>query len=253
MPAMQMISTRRHTVGAVTLPVVEIFGPTIQGEGPDAGRPAYFVRFGGCDYRCTWCDSMHAVDPAKVRQNAESLTAGQIVQRLGELPSGPNLVVLSGGNPALLDLHVLVLALKRDGMQVAVETQGSRWHDWLADVDRLVISPKPPSSGMAGPDELAALQTFMGNVTSASVPALKIVVFDQADLDWAATQHGAYPQLPLFLSAGTDVCLPEEETLARLRDRYRWLCETVASRADLRAARVLPQLHVVAWGTAKGV
>jgi len=245
--------TRRHTVGAVTLPVVEIFGPTVQGEGPDAGRPAYFVRFGGCDYRCTWCDSMHAVDPAEVRENAERLTAEQIVQRLGELPSGPDLVVLSGGNPALLDLHALVLALKQDGMRVAVETQGSRWRDWLADVDRLVISPKPPSSGMAGPDELVALQTFMGNVTSASAPALKIVVFDQADLDWAATRHHDHPQLPLFLSAGTDVGLPEEETLARLRERYRWLCETVARRADLRAASVLPQLHVVAWGTAKGV
>lgn len=245
--------TRRHTVGAVTLPVVEIFGPTVQGEGPDAGRPAYFVRFGGCDYRCTWCDSMHAVDPAEVRENAERLTAEQIVQQLRELPSGPDFVVLSGGNPALLDLHALVLALKQDGMRVAVETQGSRWRDWLSEVDRLVISPKPPSSGMAGPDELVALQTFMDNVTSASTPALKIVVFDQTDLDWAAARHCDHPHLPLFLSTGTDIGLPEEETLARLRERYRWLCETVARRVDLRAASVLPQLHVIAWGTAKGV
>ena len=47
--------------------VVETFGPTIQGEGPYAGRVCHFVRFGGCDYRCTWCDSMHAVDPGLVR------------------------------------------------------------------------------------------------------------------------------------------------------------------------------------------
>lgn len=245
--------TRQHAVGAVTLPVVEIFGPTIQGEGPDAGVPAYFVRFGGCDYRCVWCDSMHAVDPAEVRENAERLTAEQIVQRLGELPSGPDLVVLSGGNPALLDLSALVLALKQDGMRVAVETQGSRWRDWLSDVDRLVISPKPPSSGMAGPGEMEAFQAFMSNVGDAPGPVLKIVVFDQSDLDWAAAQHCDHPQLPLFLSAGTDVGLPEEETLTRLRERYRWLCATVARRADLRTASVLPQLHVIAWGTAKGV
>ncbi|HEV7939070.1 MAG TPA: 7-carboxy-7-deazaguanine synthase QueE [Solirubrobacteraceae bacterium] len=245
--------TRRHTAGAVTLPVVEIFGPTIQGEGPDAGVPAYFVRFGGCDYRCIWCDSMHAVDPVEVRSNAERLTAEQIIQRVTELPPGPDLVVLSGGNPALLDLGALVLALRREGKRVAVETQGSRWCAWLADVDRLVISPKPPSSGMAGPDELIALRAFLGNVTSASTPALKIVIFDQADLDWAATCHSNYPQLPLFLSAGTDIGLPEEKTLTRLRERYRWLCETVSRRADLRAASVLPQLHVIAWGTARGV
>lgn len=253
MLATPVAPTGRHSVGAVTLPVVEIFGPTVQGEGPDAGMPAYFVRFGGCDYRCSWCDSMHAVDPAEVRANSERLTEEQIVQRVTKLPPGPDLVVLSGGNPVLLELGTLGLALKRHGMRVAVETQGSRWRDWLADVDRLVISPKPPSSGMAGPELLAALQVFMGNLTSASSPAMKIVVFDQADLDWAAARHCDYPQLPLFLSAGTDVGLPEGKTLTRLRDRYRWLCETVAMRTDLSTAIVLPQLHVIAWGTAKGV
>ncbi|HTC60863.1 MAG TPA: 7-carboxy-7-deazaguanine synthase QueE [Solirubrobacteraceae bacterium] len=245
--------TRQHTAGAVRLPVIEIFGPTIQGEGPDAGVPAYFVRFGGCDYRCTWCDSMHAVDPAKVRANAARLTADQIVQQLGELGDGPGLVVLSGGNPALLDLGALALALKQDGRRVAVETQGSRWRDWLADVDRLVISPKPPSSGMAGAEELGTLEAFMSKVTFASAPALKIVVFDQTDLEWAVARHRDYPRFPLFLSVGTDVGLGEEETLGRLRERYRWLCETVARWPDLRDAHVQPQLHVIAWGTATGV
>lgn len=245
--------TRRHAVGAVALPVVEIFGPTIQGEGPDAGAPAYFVRFGGCDYRCTWCDSMHAVDPAEVRANAERLTAEQVVRHVAELPAGPDLVVLSGGNPALLDLEALVLALRRGGKRVAIETQGSRWRAWLADVDRLVISPKPPSSGMAGPGEMDAFQAFMSNVTPPSAPVLKVVIFDQADLEWAAARHSDHPRLPLYLSAGTDVGLGEDETLCRLRERYRWLCEAVAVRPDLSDARVQPQLHVIAWGTAKGV
>jgi 7-carboxy-7-deazaguanine synthase len=245
-------ATRQPTAGIVTLPVVEIFGPTIQGEGPEAGVPAHFVRFGGCDYRCNWCDSMHAVDPAEVRENAERLTVEQVVQRLGELPVGPELIVLSGGNPALLDLGALVLALQRDGRRVAVETQGSRWREWLADVDRLVISPKPPSSGMAGPGKMDALRAFMANVTPSSAAVLKIVVFDQADLDWAAARHHEH-HLPLFLSAGTDVGLGDDETLVRLRERYRWLCETVARRPDLSKAHVMAQLHVIAWGTAQGV
>jgi 7-carboxy-7-deazaguanine synthase len=234
-------------------PVVEIFGPTIQGEGPDAGAPAHFVRFGGCDYRCTWCDSMHAVDPDEVRANAERLTAGQIVRRVCELPSGPDLVVISGGNPALFELGTLVVALKQTGRRVAVETQGSRWRNWLADVDRLVISPKPPSSGMAGPEAIAALQAFIDNAPVGCAPVLKIVIFDQADLEWAAARHRDHPGLPLFLSTGTDVGLSDDETVSRLRERYSWLCETVARRSDLRAASVLPQLHVIAWGTVKGV
>ena len=44
--------------------VNEIFGPTIQGEGALIGQPTIFVRTGGCDYRCSWCDTLHAVDSA---------------------------------------------------------------------------------------------------------------------------------------------------------------------------------------------
>lgn len=55
---------------AKTLPVIEIFGPTVQGEGAEAGVPTHFLRLGGCDYRCAWCDTMYAVDPATVRASA---------------------------------------------------------------------------------------------------------------------------------------------------------------------------------------
>src|SRR6478752_6895841 len=127
-----------HKVAAETdrarsaaLPVIEIFGPTVQGEGPDMGRPAYFVRFGGCDFRCTWCDSMHAVEPALVRASATAMSAPEIADRLGALEAGP-----------------LVDILHESGYEVAVETQGSRWREWLGGVDRLVVSPKGPSSGM---------------------------------------------------------------------------------------------------------
>jgi 7-carboxy-7-deazaguanine synthase len=253
MLAVPATETAQRTAGVLKLPVVEIFGPTIQGEGPDAGVPAYFVRFGGCDYRCTWCDSMHAVEPSEVRTHAKRLAVDQITQRLRDLDEGPEMVVLSGGNPALLELGGLVLALKQSGKKVAVETQGSRWRDWLAGVDRLVISPKPPSSDMAGPKALDELRAFMSHVAPTTAPALKIVIFDQTDLEWAVERHHEHLGLPLFLSAGTDVGLPDTDTLDRLRDRYRWLCETVAARLDLRLAHVLPQLHVIAWGTAKGV
>ena len=57
-----------------THPVIEVFGPTIQGEGAEAGLPTHFVRFGGCDYRCSWCDTMYAVDPAVLWATAERLS-----------------------------------------------------------------------------------------------------------------------------------------------------------------------------------
>lgn len=236
-------------------PVVELFGPTVQGEGPEAGRPAYFVRFGGCDWRCSWCDSPHAVDPIQIRALARQLGAGEIVAELEGLLAGPDLVVLSGGNPALLQLGELVDRLQSAKLRVALETQGSVWRDWLAQVDRLVISPKPPSSGMHTPQTTVQFEHFMGALaaTQQHNAVLKIVVFDGGDLDFACEVHAAHPQLELHLSAGTDIGLAEHETIAKLRARYRWLCEAVADRPVMRRAYVRPQLHVIAWGTARGV
>jgi 7-carboxy-7-deazaguanine synthase len=232
-------------------PVVEIFGPTVQGEGPDAGRPAYFVRFGGCDYRCSWCDSMYAVDPDQVKAEARRLTAEEIVAELCALEEGPRMVVLTGGNPAMFELADLVGALQERGFDCAVETQGSLWRDWLALVNRLVVSPKGPSSGMDTERHRDQFREFMELAPRPSA-VLKVVVFDEADFGWAERLADAYPDLPFFVSAGTDVDAGDA-TLLKLTDRFRWLCEATARSRSLSRARVLPQLHVLAWGTARGV
>jgi 7-carboxy-7-deazaguanine synthase len=237
-----------------TFPVIEIFGPTVQGEGPDTGRPAYFVRFGGCDFRCSWCDSMHAVDPSQVRATAEHLEPGDILANIRQLHSGPDLVVLSGGNPALLDLGPLVTLLHDADFDVAVETQGSRWKSWLAEADLLVVSPKGPSSGMDSPEHRGAFTRFLRLADEHGAhPTLKAVIFTDADLEHARWLAQTWPSLPLHLSTGTDVGLSDDETLARLMDRLRWLSETVSSDPVLRRARVGAQLHVLAWGTRRGV
>ena len=84
---------------AKTFPIIEIFGPTIQGEGAEAGLPTHFVRLGGCDYRCSWCDTMYAVDPVVVRRDSTWLSAEQIIEALTRLPGSPRWVSISGGNP----------------------------------------------------------------------------------------------------------------------------------------------------------
>jgi len=249
-------------------PVIEVFGPTVQGEGAEAGLPCYFIRFGGCDYRCKWCDSMYAVEPAEVRANAQSLGVADLISLLTGLEGNPEWIVLSGGNPALLELGTLVHNLQVAEFKVAVETQGSRWRPWLAGVDRLTVSPKPPSSGMATAGHALALSRFLTAANDAGVePALKIVVADAEDLEWAKGILTTYRAAEKHLS----VCTPQPgeghwestaalehqppESILRLEvaDRYRWLCEQVAADPDLAGVRVLPQLHVIAWGSARGV
>lgn len=233
------------------IPVAEIFGPTIQGEGLDAGLPCYFVRTGGCDFSCSWCDSLHAVLPERVRNLGRSDEIA-IIARLVELGLEPgDMVVLSGGNPALHDLFALVDRLHAFGVKVSVETQGTRWKPWLNDVDTLIVSPKPPSSGMAQTPQ--DVFDFFACVDLTSNVAIKVVVGDDADYEFAAAVHARLPGVPFFMSvlndAGSDV---DGFSLAGVLARYRWLCEKVAADKRMQRARVMPQLHTLAWGSEMG-
>jgi len=239
-----------------TFPVMEIFGPVVQGEGPVAGQVTHFVRFGLCDYRCSWCDSMFAVEPKEVKLHGRRLSNLEIELELSTLPRAP-WVTFSGGNPALHDLETLVSDIQNAGVNVCVETQGSKWRDWLSMVAMLVVSPKPPSSGMATDEHREETDRFMAEADR-SQPlnrrAIKIVVFDEDDLTWADAFMIEYPWPHLYLSVGTDPPHEHEtllETRDRVCDRYRWLCERVPYLAS--RVTVLPQLHVLAYGHQRGV
>lgn len=250
---MSILAPPRSRRGVKTFPVIEIFGPTIQGEGAEAGVATHFVRLGGCDYRCSWCDTMYAVDPAQVRATAERLRADEILLRLEQLSGRPAWVTLSGGNPALHYLAHLISSLHAVGYLVAAETQGSVWRPWLTELDRLTISPKPPSSGMVSRRHDEQFARFMERAEPIAARCiLKVVCFDERDLAWAKERAARYPNLPLFLSAGTPVPAPPDIRRA-VGERYRWLCEAVAADRELASARVLPQLHVIAWEAATGV
>jgi 7-carboxy-7-deazaguanine synthase len=238
-----------------TFPVVETFGPTIQGEGPDAGLAATFIRLGGCDFRCSWCDSMYAVDPAQVR-DATRMTTNELFLEIAGTLAQIDVVVLSGGNPALHECGDLVDLIHDAGARVSIETQGTVWRPWLADTDLIVISPKGPSSGMNTIHHRAQSHAFMRAAARANASlALKFVIFDSDDFRFAETFTADHPGIPLYLSAGTPQYdpMPNVDVLRRaILERYRWLCETLAHHPALVHARVLPQLHVLAWGAERG-
>ena len=131
---------------ARTFPIIEIFGPVLQGEGRMIGAQTLFVRTGYCDFRCVWCDTLYAVEPEQVQAGAEWLTVEAIAARLDALSRHTPWVTLSGGNPAIHELAALVARLHADVRKVAVETQGTVYRPWIADCDVVTVSPKPPSS-----------------------------------------------------------------------------------------------------------
>jgi 7-carboxy-7-deazaguanine synthase len=228
--------------------ISEIFGPTIQGEGAAIGVPTVFVRTAGCDFRCAWCDTLHAVDRS-YRSGWLEMTPRQIMDKIESLSQGkPLLITLSGGNPATQDLSELIFLGKAKGYRFSMETQGSVSAPWFADLDMITFSPKPPSSKMRfRPERFEACLKVSGD----SQKSLKIVVASDEDLRWAEQMKEHYPQLPLYLQP-CNPFLEEEPDQHQLAANMRKLVDKVMERGWYNVT-VLPQLHVYLWGNAQGV
>ena len=144
-----------------SLPVMESFY-TIQGEGFHQGRAAFFIRLGGCDVGCVWCDVKESWDASK----HPLVEVSNLIQQAKEFPG--RLVVITGGEPLLHDLNHLTASLKEAGFETNIETSGSsplsgKW-DWIC------LSPKKFKAPLP---EIALLAN-----------ELKVIVFNNSDFAW---------------------------------------------------------------------
>lgn len=251
-------------------PINEIYlKRTIQGEGPLVGVPTKFVRVAGCDFdHCSWCDTLYAVNPRHPGWSKKMMTAMEIGFALNE-GDFVNLITISGGNPALfVDYELLDTLLNRFGFHCAMETQGSKALAPMAlkhpALKYLVISPKPPSSGMSDrmdPEIVSQMVSYRnGNHLDTY---LKYVIFTKQDLEWVerfdkslgvrATEH--------CLSVGTSVerFLSDEELLEDTIKSTKWLVDVTGEQRNENDVnyfynwRILPQLHTMLWGRKRGV
>ncbi|ODP26853.1 7-carboxy-7-deazaguanine synthase [Paenibacillus nuruki] len=269
-------SEHPHTPKIAPIPVLEIFGPTVQGEGMVIGQKTMFVRTAGCDYRCSWCDSAFTWD-GSAKDQIMRLSAEEVYAQLFDIGGDRfNHVTISGGNPALLpQLGQLVQLLSEKGIRTAVETQGSKWQDWLTDINEVTISPKPPSSGMTTNFEVLddiirrlehnqisrytaqaqeAPLSYAGTSQFAHSFSLKVVIFDEQDLAYAEKVHLRYPNVLLYLQTGNpDVTSADDQIAASLLKRYEWLIDQAMDMPAFNDARILPQLHTLVWGNKRGV
>jgi 7-carboxy-7-deazaguanine synthase len=240
------------------------------------GRPTVFVRLGGCDYRCSWCDSLHAVLPEH-RHKWTQMPPEDVLMDVCRLTGDqPILITLSGGNPALQNgCEELIRLGHQQGFTFTMETQGSIIHDWMAQLDHLCISPKPPSSGMTTNwstlGELLGMRSLSG-LSYRYRPKdtiLKVVVFTgnafKKDFEYAAQVHelAVHYDVPLYLQVGNDdVTVREGVSLGNFAALDRQRGELLSSLKVLAEkvleqgwydTRVLPQLHCLIWGNRLGV
>jgi len=136
---------------------------TIQGEGYYQGHAAYFVRLGGCDVGCVWCDVKESWDAS-----AHPLVSiEEIVKRVKS--SGSEIVVITGGEPAMYDLTLLTGELKKAGLRTNIETSGAykltgTW-DWVCFSPKKFKAPDPSVYAHAN--------------------ELKVIVYNKSDFNWA--------------------------------------------------------------------
>jgi 7-carboxy-7-deazaguanine synthase len=136
---------------------------TLQGEGAYQGKAAYFIRLGGCDVGCVWCDVKDSWDA-----NKHPLVAiDTIVQAILSTPA--KMAVITGGEPLMHDLTLLTKALQENGIQTNIETSGA--HPMSGHWDWICLSPKKFK---------APLQK---NILLAN--ELKVVIYNKTDFDWA--------------------------------------------------------------------
>ncbi|HEY6956132.1 MAG TPA: 7-carboxy-7-deazaguanine synthase QueE [Flavisolibacter sp.] len=145
-----------------TLPVMEHFY-TLQGEGFHQGKAAYFIRLGGCDVGCVWCDVKDSWDSGKHPLHSIESLVSEVKKHEGDI------VVITGGEPLMHDLTFLTDQLHNAGLRTHIETSGSsplsgHW-DWIT------LSPKKFKEPL--PEILP------------HASELKIVVYNKSDFDWA--------------------------------------------------------------------
>ncbi len=160
------------------LPVMEHFY-TIQGEGYYQGRAAYFVRLGGCDVGCPWCDVKESWDA----EAHPKMSVAEIVDAVAE--AGALICVITGGEPLMYDLTALTAALRAKGIRSHIETSGA--YPARGEFDWITVSPKRYKPPVASILPLAS--------------ELKVVINHRNDFRWAE-QYAAQvsPVCKLYLS-----------------------------------------------------
>lgn len=242
-------------VTGLQLRVAEVFGPTLQGEGPAAGRPAVFVRLGGCNLSCSWCDSAFTWDGERHDLRAEITArdvdqlAGDVV-RLADDGRRTRLVVLTGGEPLLQQGPALERFLERmleADLLVHVETNGTvaPTEATVQLVDLFVVSPKLPNAGehRGHQDHRVTLAWGVHAWTHPFRVIVKVVCASVDDVARAITLADAldFPKDRVWV-------MPEGAT----PDALAALWPALATAAAAAGVNATHRLHVLAWGDERG-
>lgn len=229
--------------GNADLIVSELFGPTVQGEGPSVGQLASFARLSGCPLSCKWCDTPWTWDWTRYDQTAEKhpMTIEQMTAWAAQQP--PRLIVITGGEPLVQarQLTQLVPALAALGKDVEIETSGiiAPPPD-LADAGaKFNVSPKLSNAAM--PESRRIRSHALRALADSGAARFKFVAQDLSDLAEIAALQEAYGLDPVWV-------MPQGTTSTAVVSGMRLLADEVIARGWNLSTR----LHVLLWEDTRG-
>lgn len=237
--------------------VAEVFGPTLQGEGPSAGTPAVFVRLWGCNLDCAWCDTPYTWDVTgrngtvydRARESHDMTVdevAADVFARIGGLEAcavgWPGVVVITGGEPLLQASPLLQLIDALDPLPIEIETNGTRAP--IIDDGRVAYNVSPKLAHAETSKESLRPDMLVHYAQLAWSPvAFKFVATDPSDLDEVddAAEVAGLPADQVWI-------MPEGRDRFTIMDRAMALAEPVIARGY----RLSTRLHVLLWGDERG-
>jgi 7-carboxy-7-deazaguanine synthase len=233
------------------LVVNEIFGPTVQGEGPSMGRRCAFLRLGGCNLSCTWCDTPYTWDwqgvgASGVKYDPKKELHRRTVRSVADdlLAYGVDLIVISGGEPLGQQARLvpLVEILTGHGVKVEIETNGTHAADpaLVAAGVRFNVSPKLAHSGDLLKRRI--MPRALKNLAATPDVAFKFVCRNSEDLDEVAGLVAEFGLAPVWI-------MPQGQSEAELDKHLAVLVDEVIERGWNLTTR----MHILLWGDKRGV
>lgn len=204
---------------------------SIQGEGPNIGKPAVFLRLSGCNLSCPWCDTKYAWT------EGYEMSVEDVKRALSRYRDYSFRLVITGGEPMLQQKEISKLLQNMHWIHVEIETNGTiePMEDLLWYVDSWVISPKLHENYEVRWHHKIPLS--MGY--QYSTLHFKYVIDEYSDVKKVWERHG---------NANYVILMPQAATREEHERKFRYVCEW----AKTFGYRVLPRLHILAWDNVRG-
>lgn len=241
------LNTRSEVESEPLMAVSEVFGPTVQGEGPSCGRQAVFLRLAMCNLKCSWCDTKYTWDftpkgPYRKEDEVHLMSVAEVVEQINSRSPLTELLVITGGEPLLQHRTLEELVEQVSHQDIEIETNGTVM-PLLSGRITYNVSPKLSNSGDYNTFERRLKLKVLGAFLETPEPRFKFVCERIEDLDQVEDIVDN-----VGISDDLIWIMPQAQSAWELQNGLRYLADAVIERGWNLTTR----LHIELWNDRRG-